>query len=307
LGVSKKRKLVSLKQFLRLRSAKIVGGLGLGGGVRTLFRQATVIREEERALKSGDLWIVKRTRPSLVAHNRVLKNDVRIPLSAVRPAMRRTKGIPYMNATRLLDYLVVSSFSGLKDFMEDDKRKQFLNNTKLWHRLVGKRLSRVMLVRKFDMAAPGTTHLAYYSDDLAVPAEMWGITSASLPKDDAKILTLWYNSTPNLIQMFIGRTETRGTWMKLDVSMIKDSLILNPDDLSKSEKRGLVSVFNKLSKQEFPSIMNQLEVPFAGRLEMDESILKALGYSKDNARKYSSRTYTLLLDELSRLQTLMSA
>ena len=305
MGKHKKRMLVSLQDFLKAKSAKIVGGLGLGGGIRTLFRQATVIREPERALKSGDRWVVKRLGERLVAHNRVLNTDVRIPWSVVRPTLRRIKGIPYMNATKLLDFLVVSQFSGLEDFMDEEIRAQFLKDIQLWQKYVEKRMTHIMLVRKFDLSAPGTTLLAYYSDEPAVPAEFWAVRSASLRKDELKIITLWYNSTPNMIQMFLGRTETRGTYMKLDVSMIKNSLILNPDALGKREKRELVSTFNSLSKRKFPSVMTQLRDSFDGRVVMDEAILKALGYSETRVNTYTRHTYPLLYDELSRLKALM--
>ena len=305
MGKHKKRMLVSLQDFLKAKSAKIVGGLGLGGGIRTLFRQATVIREPERALKSGDRWVVKRLGERLVAHNRVLNTDVRIPWSVVRPTLRRIKGIPYMNATKLLDFLVVSQFSGLEDFMDEEIRAQFLKNIQLWQKYVEKRMTHIMLVRKFDLSAVGTTLLAYYSDEPAVPAEFWAVRSASLRKDESKIITLWYNSTPNMIQMFLGRTETRGTYMKLDVSMIKNSLILNPDALGKREKRELVSTFNSLSKRKFPSVMTQLRDSFDGRVVMDEAILRALGYHETWVNRYTRHTYPLLYDELSRLKALM--
>jgi hypothetical protein len=164
-----------------------------------------------------------------------------------------------------------------------------------------------MLVRKFDLSAPGTVLLAYYSDKPAVPAEFWGVRSQSLRKEEAKIVTLWYNSTPNMIQMFLGRTETRGTYMKLDVSMIKDSRILSPDALGKAQKRKLVSTFNNLSKLKFPTVMTQLRDSFDGRVMMDEAVLKALGYNDTEVNRYTRKMYPLLYDELSRLQALMKA
>jgi hypothetical protein len=38
-------------------------------------------------------------------------------------------------------------------------------------------------------------------------------TFKEIPEDDAKVLTLWLNSTMNMVQMFLDRIETRGAFI----------------------------------------------------------------------------------------------
>jgi hypothetical protein len=94
---------------------------------------------------------------------------------------------------------------------------------------------------------------------------------------------LWFNSTLNLLQVYLQRMETGGTWMEINSAMISDFYILNVDLLSSDEKSQLVDLFESLRKIPFPSILDQLKTSFAPRKEIDLAILRLMGYSKNDA------------------------
>jgi hypothetical protein len=115
----------------------------------------------------------------------------------------------------------------------------------------------------------------------ATGQNLWSLKG--IKEGEAKILTLWFNSTLNLLQVYLQRMETGGTWMEINSAMISDFYILNVDLLSSDEKSQLVDLFESLRKIPFPSILDQLKTSFAPRKEIDLAILRLMGYSKNDA------------------------
>ena len=132
---------------------------------------------------------------------------------------------------------------------------------------------------------------------------MWSVKGFS--SDDAKIFALWFNSTMNMLQMLINRTETRGAWMKLHEYQIRDSMILNLKALTNAERRNLLNLFDTLKKQEFPSILDQLKNRFPARVEMDKAVLRVLGFKEDEIESILNYLYPALANEIEKLKTLM--
>jgi hypothetical protein len=132
---------------------------------------------------------------------------------------------------------------------------------------------------------------------------MWSVKGFS--DDDAKIFTLWFNSTLSLLQMLVHRTETRGAWMKLHEYQIRGSVMLNPKTLTPEEKQDMLNIFDRVKKQEFPSILEQLRTKFPPRVEIDKAILSILGFSDNEINCILEYLYPALANEIEQLKTLM--
>lgn len=132
---------------------------------------------------------------------------------------------------------------------------------------------------------------------------MWSVKG--IPKDEAKIITLWFNSTLNLLSALTRRTETRGAWMKLHEYVLKDLWILDPSKLTKEERNLLLEVFNKVRETPFPSILEQLRGRFWARVEIDKVILKVLGFNETETNQLLDYLYPALTKEIEQLKTLM--
>lgn len=227
-----------------------------------------------------------------------------MPTGVLKPSLRRHAGVGFIDITEQLDFLVTDQFPGMESFLgalEPDFRQHIAT----WKLYVKARLGRLIVLRKFDLSAPGTKLFAFYSSDPAASGDLWGI--AGLKDEDARVLAVWLNSTPNLLQMFLKRTETRGAWMKIDVSALKDSYVMNPRALTAGERKSILRTFRKVSTQRFPSLLDQLRKRFAPRSEMDRAVLRALGFRITETEEIMTSLYSGLADEIGRLKALMEA
>lgn len=294
-----------LQEFLKQTKVEFVGGLGLGGGIRTMYRQLSILDTEERALKLSDLWIKEgKMNRNIIVRNRFTKEIVNIPIDCLVPSLRRPSGVGYMDVTESSDFLVEDTFLDMDRFFNDTKAmKNFVKNKAVWKEYVERRLGGVFMARKFDISAPGTRLLCFYSSAPLVPGEFWLIRNLS--SDFARVFCLWINSTPNLVQMFINRTETRGAWMKSDIRTLRDTYVIDPRVLTTNEKNELLNTFSKMSRCAFPSLTEQLKTMHPARREIDKLILRIIGFDESEIVEMIDRLYPVLYDEIERLKTLM--
>jgi hypothetical protein len=187
-----------------------------------------IIFDESRAKKKIDRWILETSRKdALVARDRISENKVNVPLVCVGRGLRRLSYVRKMDITKISDFLILCWFDDIKELARPllrDKQLEKFNKSaiKLWKNKFDKTKSYLILSRRVDLSAPGTSAIAFYSDNPAVGIDLWGIQNVQ--KDYAKILALWLNSTLNLLQILILRTETRGAWIKIHDYMLRKEL-----------------------------------------------------------------------------------
>jgi hypothetical protein len=288
--------------FLHKMQTEIKRGIetARGGKVQSL----TILADVSMAIKKSDVWIVKNiSDKTLVAKHRFTNNEFSIPLTSLQRALRRIAYIKRMDVGSLLDYVVYKKFPGVRDFLEVAKGEKdaiFLDN---WCRYVEERLGNFIIVRRFNIAAPGTSLLAFYSSiPSAPPGVAW---SLRLPSEEAKVLALWFNSSLNLIQTIFNRKETGGAYSQIDEYTLRELQILNPEKLTRLEKESLVETFNKIKDVAFPSILEQLRGRFWARVEIDRAILKVLGFNETETNQLLDYLYPALTKEIQQLKTLM--
>lgn len=305
MGKDRKTRLIKLTDFLKQANVEIVGGLGLGGGIRTLYRHLSILYSNERALKSSDLWLKEKiSEGTLSARNRFTNNIVNIPLHSVAPSLRRPSGVDCVDVTEKSDFLVTDTFSCIEDFFEDKKLMQrFERNKKCWKDYVERRQGSVFVARKFDLSAPGTRLVSFYSSVSLVPGEFWLLRN--LNSEFSKVLSIWFNSTPNLIQMFLNRTETRGAWMKIDIKALKEMYVIDPRTIGRKEINELLEIFDSIAALPLPRITEQLRKVHPARKKIDETILKIVGFNESEIDNILALTYPALYNEIDKLKTLM--
>jgi hypothetical protein len=305
MGKDRKTRLIKLLDFLKQTDTKVVGGLGLGGGIRTLYRPLSILHSEERALKSSDLWVQEHiSKETLYAKNRLTSRIVNIPLESLCPSLRRHSGIDHLNITETSDFIVTDDFASSDEFFEDKKLKQrFKTSRRSWKAYLKRRQGSVFVARKFDLSAPGTRLVSFYSSVLLVPGEFWLLRNLS--SDFSKIMCLWFNSTPNLVQMFLNRTETRGAWMKTDISTLRENYVLDPRTLESTEKNELLDTFNSIATHAFPNITEQLRTVYHARKKIDTAVLKSIGFDENEVENILSYLYPALHGEIEQLKAMM--
>ena len=172
------KKLILFEEFISLGNYSVLRGIenARGGLV-----QALTITQPDRAIKRSDVWIITR-RSSRYIHieNRFTSDTLKIPLRAVKPALRRVSLINRIDVSDTLDYVIVDGFESEREYFRLSRMnlpgaKKPLSWNR-WGNYVRDRLSHLALVRRIDLSAPGTHALAFYSDNsFAPPGVAWAI------------------------------------------------------------------------------------------------------------------------------------
>ena len=233
----------------------------------------------------------------LIAQNRFTNEEISIPINVLARGLRRASRTDKINITNDLDYILISDFDNSRRIIKD------ANILKEWKDYVKPRLANVLLSRRLDISAVGTRAIAFYSSIPIVGAHMWSIKETN--EKNARLLTLWLNSTPNLLSMLIYRTETRGAWMVIHSYAIGTYLVLNPEKLTEDERKILLNTFEKIQDVSFPSVLEQLRNKFWARVEIDRAILKVLGFNEQETNQLLDYLYPALTKEIEQLKTLM--
>ena len=268
-----------------------------------------ILYDTSRSRKRNDLWIADKTeKDELLAKHIKLGWKIDVPFKALGRGLRRLSYVEAMNVTNTADYLILSWFEKLEDLASrliTAKELAKLNRRKIetWRTKFNDRKCHVVLGRRFDISAPGTSHLAFYSENPIIGIDFWSLKNAK--NKYGKVLTLWLNSTINLLQTFIHRTETRGAWMKIHKYMLEELFAPREEKLSKANYSKLINVFNQVENTKFPSILEQLENKHPLRKLIDEAWLEILGY-KGDASHILEDLYESLAEEIVILRKMMA-
>jgi hypothetical protein len=243
--------------------------------------QPLTITREERAKKRVDVWVLKRINSSYVeVIHRFLKGTLKIPKSALLPALRRVSLINKIDISSHTDYVVIDEFPNVKAFLEASPKKFRYGHGfwSKWREYVKDRAAHLALVRRADLSAPGTCLLAFYSEQQLVPPGLaW---SLKIERENAKFLALWFNSTFHLLQLLIYRKETRGAFLQLDKYVLETLLVPDLRHLTEEKKNRLLQVFEEVRNVEFPSLLEQLDNAHVMRRKIDAVWLEALDEDK---------------------------
>jgi len=268
-----------------------------------------ILHDTSRSRKRNDLYIVdKIEKNQLIAKHMKLGWKIKIPMKVLGRGLRRLSYVKTIDITNNADYLILSYFDQIKDLarpLMNMKELARLNSKIIhaWKIKFESRKSHVILGRRFDISAPGTALIAFYSSNPIVGIDFWSIKNV---KDKyGKALTLWLNSTLNLLQTFIIRTETRGAWMKIHDYMLEELLVPNPQKLKKKDYNKLTNTFEQIKSVEFPSILKQLEDKHPPRKLIDRTWLEILGY-KGNTEQLLDQLYESLVKEIVILKEMMA-
>ena len=262
-----------------------------------------------RVRKKNDIWVVDKVKEdNLVAKHASLEWKVNIPLRVLGRGLRRLSYVKTVDVSETADYLILSWFNDIKELarlqLTSKNLKQFNNSiVEKWRENFEARKCYVILGRRYDISAPGTSFIAFYSKYPVVGVDFWSLNG--IRGDDAKILALWLNSTLNILQTLVLRTETRGAWMKIHNYMLEELLVPRFDKLSKSDRNELLDVFEQVKSVEFPSILEQLRSSHPLRRRIDEVWLRILGYS-GRVDRLLDGLYRSLAGEILLLKKMMS-
>ncbi|HPP77793.1 N-6 DNA methylase, partial [Methanospirillum sp.] len=277
---------------------KIKRGFELEKG---LLSSLIILSNRDNASRQNDIWILnKQTKNSYHALHKSGTVEFKIPKNCVQFALRRASGLNKIIVDDTLDYIITTSWSK-GDFrkFQESLGKQF--QSKLLDKIkrnVDNRLGNLYIVRRFNISAPNTFALAYYSSILAAPTKL--LYSVNLPDSDAIILTSYFNSVFNLLQVLIERVETEGAFLELSEYVLDDFMIPNLSELSESEKILIIENFKNIGNKPLESIYEQLKHGREYRIQLDEIWKTILGIDVD-----LNSLYRCIIKEINLLKNIM--
>jgi hypothetical protein len=295
-------KLTSFKRFSERKHLRINRGVETRSKSDVPVQNMMVSLSEERLPRKAYAWVVETVGPhSVTARNRFTGNIINIPASACVPGLVTYSGIPVMNLTENVDFIVVSRFGKIDKFLEPQLRSRVLHLLLRWRRYVNERLGNLLVCRRYVPTAPGFCHTCFYSETLvAPPGMMWSIRGAT--SEDSKIISLWMNSTLHLCQVLLHKIQD--IWIDVHEYALNSLLILDPQAISEGERKYLISVFDMVGGIEFPSLKQQIENRFEAREKVDLALLTCLGFNENEARKFIVKLYDAVTQEFLALEEL---
>ena len=292
------------------------------------FAKFTFNSKDSNELGS-DFWQIKTSSKNILKLKNVKYEEYfKVPKSAITLGFRRVPYRQVMDVSRLQEYVLTSKFSGIEKLMEKCDVERV--NWKMWKSYIASRISNLAIVDRFDITAPGSSLLSYFSSPQRVWARIPAVVTG-LDNETAKCLCLWFNSSFGVLEILIERMETRGGWMQLHKFIITDLKVPN---FIGAKKDKILSLYKEVSKEEFPSFIEQFirltpetaisesvrqriesafgkEITqligkgFQVREKIDITLLKAMGWNKEDIDRTLKWLYPALLKEILILREIM--
>jgi hypothetical protein len=265
-------------------------------------RPKNTLLSHPRAARVRMEWeIVREDAASVTARSRANGVEVEVPRGALQPSTRSPAAMSTIEITQNWDYIVVSRFPGDTGFWDEPDPNVILQ-ARVPH----------LETRKAHLIVPGrnnvnlgseNTHLLAFvaTKPIATPWTFWSIQTRSL--EDAKFLSLWMNSTLHLAQLLLNRVEVGGTWGGWPKEILDTLLVLDPSKLSDESRTDLNKVYREWATKPFPSLIEQLQTQFSGRMAIDEAVIRAI---RHGSRRWDlPGLYATLASKLGALRKIM--
>ncbi len=256
--------------------------------------------QEQKTRTERALMILESVKSDYL-NVRIAKTELRyqVPREVCKKAIRTITGLRTIEVPDG-DYLVTNYFPdfakilGVSKF--DDKNKIF--DWEYVQKTYPKKMVHLVSATKFDLYSRNTSFIAFYSEEPMIATDSLKVYP-NLSTEKAKILCLFLNSIVNLLQFITNRQQTTaGGYHAITETDLLNFQLLNYENLIKKEIEKLLVVFDSLKSLEFPSIVEQIEKRFSGRVQMDMAILEVLGYKKGEINEILPKLYEVVLREL---------
>jgi len=292
-------KFLPLPEVLKRNNAKTASGIHMWKGDKIYAAKMFILFSSDRALKEQDEWYLEGPEGDQIrVRNRINRLQVTIPKQNVVPSLRRFSGLGRIDVSNELDYLIKNEFKGLNYFISGIGKSDLSK----WEKDLETKKAHVAIVGRFNISAPGTKSLAYYSKSEFTPSQMFWLIKG-IADEDAKIFTLFWNSSINVLQVLLNRKETQGAFIQILAYSFKDFLVLDPSVISADDKLKLIACFDEVSKEDMPSILYRYDNVDERQLKIDRIVFEVIGikYEESQLREL----YRFISGEIKKLKIVM--
>jgi hypothetical protein len=252
----------------------MIQGLRLNRQEPEMRPQNTMLSYEREERTQIDWKILREDKQSIRAFNPKRAIELEFPKAVLIPSTRTATGMDKILIDRNYDYVVISRFEGDEAFWNQGNVDSILKGRL---KQIEARSAYLIVAGRggLNLAADGTKLLAFCSRRPIAPTwAFWSLRTKSF--EDACLLALWWNSTYMLNQLIDARTEVEGARVWFGKTALEPIFVLDPSKLTKASKARLLKVFSALTLLRFPSILEQVEHKFEGRIRIDQELAKSL-------------------------------
>ncbi|MFX0096913.1 MAG: N-6 DNA methylase [Candidatus Hodarchaeota archaeon] len=235
----------------------------------------------------------------LKATERILK----VPINSLEKGLKTIVGLRTIDITDLNDYIIVKPPD--KEILGRIIKVSKYGMKRIpWKKIERERKKKthVTVFRRFSPTSRNTHFLSVYSESDFIPTDAFKIFRA--PKNESKIVCLFLNSLISIVKLLQNMQQTTGPFIDIKEEDFENFDFINLQSLNEREIASLLLLFERLKGVEFPSILEQLEKAFWGRIELDRTLLRILGFTDNEINKWLPRVYKAIIDELKTLKSI---
>jgi type I restriction-modification system DNA methylase subunit len=278
-----------------------------------------------------DVWVHEsESSDSVTAKHRHLGKTITVDKNDLVPNLRRPSDQPNLDLSNIPEYAVKNpNFDEATEWLKPTDESDIPNK---WPSRVNSRMAHIALVRRVNVTAPGTHHLAYYSEDKRLFSDMmWVLPKAT--KAEAKILCAWFDSTFGWLKNISDRVETEGGWILWHRYIVREFRTPSLQKLDDKQQKALLDGFNDWKDEDTPpmyiqvarnanpgnfskSELDEIEEEYEGlkselgdgyepRKKLDKAVMEAAGLDEEVQSEIFDEFYNDFLLELTSLKGMM--
>lgn len=245
----------------------MIGGIRYNSSSDEVNQLDTMLSRERDVDVTVDWRIDNETDDHIEATSQHTAATVEVPRDILGRGLRTLSGQRTLEVANAPDKIVLDEFDGDEKFWHTDNSSKIVSD-RVGH--VDKRSCNLVIggYGNLNLGGEGTSFVAVASEEPIAPTwSMWSVHTRSWKQ--ARILSLWLNSTFSIARMVTERNEVEGTTMKWRKGDLTELAVPAVDELSEDAVAELLELYDNISEQELPKLTDQLDEHHAGRTEID--------------------------------------
>ncbi|HVL49367.1 MAG TPA: N-6 DNA methylase [Candidatus Thermoplasmatota archaeon] len=220
-----------------------------------------VLSDPLRALKRVDRWVLEDG----FAFDRATGKRAPFDPASAAPCLRRISQSSHLALEGREDWVALAPLDGVAPPRGWDR----------WRATVTRHTGRLALLYKMDLGAPGTRALAvHHPKGLFCAGDAWRVEADD---DEAlRILALWLNTASFALALVRVRSETRGSWIRLDKGLMARIPAPDPGALDAATRRRLLDLYERAREAPLGSLWEDVRDRRAPRVDLDRAFLETV-------------------------------
>jgi type I restriction-modification system DNA methylase subunit len=264
-------------------------------------------RERSIRQETDRLFLDRIEGTNIVVRDRISGATYRIPASMTVPAIRRFSYLRSLDVTGESDLCVAQITSEIARLVtsyygKEEAQRILKKLYSEWSGMVSRGSSRLCMMWRVDWAARGTTLICVRHEKPAFVVIKGKYFTGIRNATQEKLLCMWFNSSP-FVASYLGRARiTRGTYMDLEEYALDRCPVPDLSKLTQTDCDSIEELWQKISRTQVPSLVEQLRDGNAFRRELDEGMLRILGISDQQERERLSNIFQRSVRRNSRVE-----